>query len=878
MNIPKRTQVSLVSLLLLGGGALAGTIQVPDEMRGIAYGPEAQFASMGMGVQSHDPLDNWHLVNPVVEGGNVIAVAVGNGLIAALVDTGTNYARIVVSKDGYDWYTKASPYPAKPFALLFVPNDPTKPQGAGRFVAVGRAMIAYSDDGESWSQPYAGGLDDIYDVTVGKDPATGKNIFVATGVAGKIMFSEQTDSSPGGDLWTAVPVDDTSQPLYGVAYGNGTFVAVGDKCKIRTSVNGKTWGTGTPPACLSTSDKLKGIAFGNGRFVVATDKDRIYTSTDGVHWKRVFTALAHNINRIKFLNGRFIAIGNYGTILSSADGLRWTVENVKDLENPILTDLTLLLDGKTYLAVGKGIIMKSTDLRAPQWDSWTLQARYLLGGVAFGAGGFAAAGDNLSIFRSTAGDLWSSRVYSGTSAYHFKGITFGQGRFVAVGGSSTENLIITSEDGVTWTEVDFGSCAPPGCTRLAQMLNGVTFGADTFVAVGDKGTVLTSRDAVLWAMQPSLGDTAVSLKALAYGANRFVAVGSSGKGFTSSDGIGWQVMTNPFGSTSVTGTGVAFGGSPGTFVAVVNGTSAGKVFTSPDGSTWTEVKPYPAAPPLFYGVHWDTRTGNFFALGAKATVWSSPDGFLWEERVSDPDFFASADRGTGTANIRSIAYGNNQLVAVGDVGASYAKAGLILKSDPLVPPAPARLVATSTTAKAIHLTWGDETNEESFRLYRRKGSAAWTQIATLPADTTAYTDDKAQGNSAAPNAYSYHLIACNNLNGELNSSCSAPSETVVTPYLPTGLKATPGARQITLQWTDVANDTGYEIHRKPGACAAPGAYVLVGTAEKDAVAFTDTGLKVRTAYSYKIRALTKGTASAVLGYSRFTACMSAKTP
>lgn len=142
-------------------------------------------------------------------------------------------------------------------------------------------------------------------------------------------------------------------------------------------------------------------------------------------------------------------------------------------------------------------------------------------------------------------------------------------------------------------------------------------------------------------------------------------------------------------------------------------------------------------------------------------------------------------------------------------------------SERRLPPAPVGLVATSTTAKAIHLTWREESNEESLRLFRRRGAGAWTLLATLDADTAAYTDDKAGGNNWA-SAYSYHLIACNNLNGELNSSCSPPSQTVVVPYLPTGLTATPGARQVSLQWTDVPNDTGYEIHRKPGTCAASG--------------------------------------------------------
>ncbi len=328
------------------------------------------------------------------------------------------------------------------------------------------------------------------------------------------------------------------------------------------------------------------------------------------------------------------------------------------------------------------------------------------------------------------------------------------------------------------------------------MLNGVTFGVDTFVAVGEDGTVLTSQDATLWTMRPEFGDVAADLKAVGYGGNRFVAVGASGKGFTSPDGIEWQALTNPFGSTSLTGTGVAYGGPSGTFVAVANSTSAGKIFTSPDGTTWTEVKPYPAATvPLLYGVYWDTKTKNFFAVGGKATIWSSPDGFVWEERVSDPDFFPSAGPGTGTATIRSLAYGNNLLVAVGNVTATYAAAGLILKSDPLVPPAPVNIKATSTSNTAIRLTWSDLSNEQSFKLFRKKGTGAWTARATLAANTATYLDTTATGNNIAPNAYSYYLVACNALVLDGKQSCSAPSKTVVVPFMPTGLDRNTGGRE-----------------------------------------------------------------------------------
>ncbi len=104
--------VPLIVLPFLSAPSLGGTIHVPEDMQGIAYGRLADIQPTAVGVQSNNPLDNWHLVNPVVEGGNITAIAVGNGVVVALVQTSNNYAKIIVAKvvaagGELDWYTKA---------------------------------------------------------------------------------------------------------------------------------------------------------------------------------------------------------------------------------------------------------------------------------------------------------------------------------------------------------------------------------------------------------------------------------------------------------------------------------------------------------------------------------------------------------------------------------------------------------------------------------------------------------------------------------------------------------------------------------------------------------------------------------------------------
>ena len=61
----------------------------------------------------------------------------------------------------------------------------------------------------------------------------------------------------------------------------------------------------------------------------------------------------------------------------------------------------------------------------------------------------------------------------------FDGVTYGNGRFVAVGIGD----ILTSPDGVSWTARASGT---------SNYLNGVTYGNGRFVVVGNFGTILTS--------------------------------------------------------------------------------------------------------------------------------------------------------------------------------------------------------------------------------------------------------------------------------------------------------------------------------------------------------------------------------------------------
>ena len=103
--------------------------------------------------------------------------------------------------------------------------------------------------------------------------------------------------------------------------------------------------------------------------------------------------------------------------------------------------------------------------------------------------------------------------------------------FVSVGNSGT---ILTSSDGILWTKRTSGKW---------EYLSGVTSGNGLFVTVGSLiGIILTSSDGNSWTKRTS--GTWVYLRGVTSGNGLFVTVGESGTILTSPDGNSWTKRTS----------------------------------------------------------------------------------------------------------------------------------------------------------------------------------------------------------------------------------------------------------------------------------------------------------------------------------------------
>lgn len=266
--------------------------------------------------------------------------------------------------------------------------------------------------------------------------------------------------------------------LNAVTYGGGLYVIVGYSGTILTSTTGESWTQRESPSFLP----LYGVAYGNRTYVAvgefsAVTPTIILTSQDGVNWvRRRVDDLYQSLLDVVYAQGQFVAVGGFGTILTSPDGITWT-------RQPRLTYAHLR--GITY---GNGLFVAVGDqgviLTSPDGVNWTARdigfPSPYFSDVAYGDGKFVAvAWSTPNYFYISSDGLTWTRQQNPDPNDSFWGIAYGNGVFGAVGASG---LWATSSDGVTWNK-----------SKVADVsLRGVAYGT-RFVVVGDKGTILISR-------------------------------------------------------------------------------------------------------------------------------------------------------------------------------------------------------------------------------------------------------------------------------------------------------------------------------------------------------------------------------------------------
>ncbi|CAB4861142.1 unannotated protein [freshwater metagenome] len=224
------------------------------EWRAVAYGA-GRFVAVGdyggSGTErvmtSTDGI-NWSYATSVPTTTTWQSLAFGGGKFVATAYSGT----VMTSSDGLSWTIASSTLDTAPKAVAY---------GNGRFVVVTNDKAYYSADGDTFTATTTVGSGKYW-----RDVTYGAGTWVAVGTTGfSSANSTAMVSTDNGSTWTAATIP--SVVWWGVAYGDGQFVAVGNGANsIATSADGTTWTAQTTPNLGSYS-----VAIGAGTTVAVGD-------------------------------------------------------------------------------------------------------------------------------------------------------------------------------------------------------------------------------------------------------------------------------------------------------------------------------------------------------------------------------------------------------------------------------------------------------------------------------------------------------------------------------------------------------------------------------------------------------------------------------
>lgn len=451
----------------------------PDlRIKDLTHG-NGRFVSVGDGIWISSDAASWSRVGTLISEPLVSITFARDRFVAAGENGG-----IWTSMDAVDWQQTRKGESKEKFSDVMYDR--------GYFVAVGQVgissvvgccdyagLVSFSHEGFTWR-----------DSVVSKPlraVASGHGLFAAVGDDGAILTTASLAD------WTTATVG-TTIDLNGIGHGNDLAVAVGRFGLILSSSNGIDWtrrnsGTRAP---------LNSVAYGGGRFV-AVGVDVMLGSNTGFEWDRFPLGIQNtDVRSVAHGNGRFVAVGAKRHIMPvifvSQDGAAWQTAAA----HPMVGALNAITFGSgKFVAVGRFATADGTmlgSLTSPDGQLWNLHPGEIEAtwtGIAYGAGVFAAVGNTPGrggrIITSRDGANWTEQTIAVSDFQRLESIHFANGHFVAVG----EGVVMVSENGRDWQRV----------LNPEWHLNGVSFGADSFLAVGNDGLILQSLNI---RRQPSL--------------------------------------------------------------------------------------------------------------------------------------------------------------------------------------------------------------------------------------------------------------------------------------------------------------------------------------------------------------------------------------
>ena len=269
---------------------------------------------------------------------------------------------------------------------------------------------------------------------------------------------------------------------------------------------------------------------------------------------------------------------------------------------------------------------------------------------------WVAGGNNGKIETSPDGVTWSVQTSPFGSGGYCMGITWADGYYVAVGGSSTTRKIYYSTDAVTWN-------APSSIPSVSGTMRSVAFGfsgtTKYWVAVGDGGTIwyTTTNPTGTWTNNANTGFSTTHIYDVVFGPNdeMWVAVGDTSKiSYVANPSGTWTAATS-----GVSGTITSVIHNNNQFIAVATGNWS---TTSADGITWSAHSSGQSGCYRVVGVRGDYPNGQTenYVLGVAGSA-----NFHQHSTNDGVSFTAEAGKWTVGSPEGLATDGNGRYVAVG---------------------------------------------------------------------------------------------------------------------------------------------------------------------------------------------------------------------
>jgi hypothetical protein len=271
--------------------------------------------------------------------------------------------------------------------------------------------------------------------------------------------------------------------LYGITYGGGLYVAVGNNTII-TSPDGIEW---TPRAPPSETASLRAVTYEDGLYLAVGSNRTVISSPDGVEWTRessVSSSSSH-FTSVAYGNGLFVTASGDYDYWTSPDGHNWTTRAVTGSGGAGLYGVTF--GGGRFMSIFPKLNNQSAIGRSDDGVVWSWDLCPVAGArsVTYGDGEWMVVGSQGEIYSSVHGEEWTERVpRTDYPDDLYKIIRTSIGYIIVGNTGGGYPVIVHSEDGVDWTEwTDIDVCD-------RAILHSVVEGPNAIVAVGTGGCVL----------------------------------------------------------------------------------------------------------------------------------------------------------------------------------------------------------------------------------------------------------------------------------------------------------------------------------------------------------------------------------------------------